>query len=731
MYVTPRQKRRYVITTIILAIALPLTAVAAYFATQWFTSADVSAEPRDVVLSTVMHNSAIISWQTDVAATGAVKLTVNGQERIFLEKRGETSSRLTHFVEVYGLEPNTTYDFSIISNELSYTDEAGNPFRFQTVAQLDSLPTISTVFGIIPGVDSDDFLVHFVADSAYLPVSAVPDDAEGNWYMDISSFRDQQGNPVSITDNTNIKLVIIGPEGLGAVFEGTYGEAIEGEIVGESVDLTLAEIPDIITELPDSSRYATMTVITTGGTTSPGGTTTTGGPTTGGPTSTGSTTTGTTGGTTGSTTGTSTGGFTTTSGSGTSSGGTTTGSTASSGTGSGTTGFTTGSTTTTTSGSTGGNSNTTGSQVAVVPPSTFNPATRQFKAGIQDVSWTNLVADLPAPLAPQNVTVGQQSLTKANLTDNNLTLVWVTDSAVPGYVKYGTSEGALTTEAKDMRDTGATKGDYNTHVVSLRNLTPDTTYYYEVYSGSEIYRDSGSSFRHTTYETLDSPPQGTSVQGSISGSAQYNDMIVLLELADKDGNGSSGKSNSIATLVSSNGSWLAGIGDARNSLGSEYFEFSDSDEIVAKVLAYAESTPVTVASANLETTEVKLSVSQSSGVGGFVQAQKFTPLTDYGISNAVYAVGPRAVAGAAIEPEVLATTTTNTLIQNTGMGGSSGSTTGVTIPEGSTTPNTGIDKVAVFSVVFVGLGAVVISFAVWLGSKEKVISKKTMGSLLK
>ena len=68
------------------------------------------------------------------------------------------------------------------------------------------------------------------------------------------------------------------------------------------------------------------------------------------------------------------------------------------------------------------------------------------------------------------------------VTNNGATIAWTTNTGGSSVIKYGTDPSHLdrTAESPYADKEGA---NYQTHRVQLKNLRPDTTYYYSVVSG--------------------------------------------------------------------------------------------------------------------------------------------------------------------------------------------------------------------------------------------------------
>lgn len=81
-----------------------------------------------------------------------------------------------------------------------------------------------------------------------------------------------------------------------------------------------------------------------------------------------------------------------------------------------------------------------------------------------------------------------QELVVSNTSDTSVTITWITEVETKGYIMYGTSESTFNLIASDVRDAGNDAlTDYRQHIVNIRNLSPDTKYFFAVNSdGNEV-----------------------------------------------------------------------------------------------------------------------------------------------------------------------------------------------------------------------------------------------------
>lgn len=159
----------------------------------------------------------------------------------------------------------------------------------------------------------------------------------------------------------------------------------------------------------------------------------------------------------------------------------------------------------------------------------------------------------------------------SNLTDNSVTLTWRSTTATePSLVAYGDTLN-LGRIAKDDR-TATTSQKRFTHIVTLRNLTPSTTYYYRLSPNTPV-----NSF--TTGPTTSSPPSPIAAFGntSFTNIPPNDDLFLLLKILTNDGR----ESNFISTLVDENGNYGINLGNIRTQDNQDLFDFSiEQDKIL-------------------------------------------------------------------------------------------------------------------------------------------------------
>lgn len=108
-----------------------------------------------------------------------------------------------------------------------------------------------------------------------------------------------------------------------------------------------------------------------------------------------------------------------------------------------------------------------------------------------------------------------QKITLVNLSGNSASVYWQTDKAATGFVEAGPNS-SLGLTFNDDRDQGAPK-PHKLHFVTLTNLLPNTTYYYKIASGANLYPNQPSSFKTSeiTSSSTNSPLIGQVVDENL------------------------------------------------------------------------------------------------------------------------------------------------------------------------------------------------------------------------
>jgi subtilisin family serine protease len=174
----------------------------------------------------------------------------------------------------------------------------------------------------------------------------------------------------------------------------------------------------------------------------------------------------------------------------------------------------------------------------------------------------------------------------ANVNDVTASVSWTTTQDADGQVYFGTDPASLINVAYDDRGAGTTD---DVHHVSLKRLSPNTTYYFYVVSNGVRDDKKGEFYDFTTGATLAIPPVDN-VYGKVfksDGVTPATDVLVYLRVLDNDGQGHLGQSALLSGLTDGTSFWKdirsggpINLGAVRTKGGTAYFEYSPTSDLL-------------------------------------------------------------------------------------------------------------------------------------------------------
>lgn len=191
-------KKEKRIPTIIGLAVLLIGVVAGVFLVQkdqvFSPRASIQKTPSQVRITNVTDNSFTASWITEEKTLGYV---VWGSQGSSLDNTAQdknstnTDKSQLHYVEVKGLNPNTTYSFKLASDTTdNLYDNHGQPYEITTGSTLGSPTGSDTVYGTVldeSGIPASGAVVYLTMPNAQ-PISAQVRN-NGNWVVSLSSIR--------------------------------------------------------------------------------------------------------------------------------------------------------------------------------------------------------------------------------------------------------------------------------------------------------------------------------------------------------------------------------------------------------------------------------------------------------------------------------------------------------------------------------------------------------------
>lgn len=152
-----------------------------------------------------------------------------------------------------------------------------------------------------------------------------------------------------------------------------------------------------------------------------------------------------------------------------------------------------------------------------------------------------------------------KSIQVLNLNDSQATIVWDTNNSVTEQIVYGTSK--LDQTQPDNRDL-AQSSPHQVHFVTLRDLTPQTTYKFQITSGPFRFPDKPMSF--TTPKVLDQSSGNRPLRGSVLN-VNLNPIDEALVFLKIDG------AADMATFTSTAGNFILPLKELRTQDLSDIF----------------------------------------------------------------------------------------------------------------------------------------------------------------
>ena len=252
----PKRKKFDNVVLIILIIGLPILVFATYKVVQVIINASADTQPKNVVVSDLTTNSITISWVTDSPVTGAVAVYQNGSQKIQVADSRGSSRKLTHYVEISGLEPDSSYDFTIISGSDKYISEGSKKFVFDTAPITPQQVTPNSIYGQVTMGSGDQAIIYAVlSDKSAYPASAIVK-SDGTWLIDLASLRKiSDKSLVTISDTSSIAVVVVAGVNRGAVVEGAYSTLFnsDGNLMSSN-SLTITDRSDMYSYIPDGAK---------------------------------------------------------------------------------------------------------------------------------------------------------------------------------------------------------------------------------------------------------------------------------------------------------------------------------------------------------------------------------------------------------------------------------------------------------------------------------------------
>lgn len=165
---------------------------------------------------------------------------------------------------------------------------------------------------------------------------------------------------------------------------------------------------------------------------------------------------------------------------------------------------------------------------------------------------------------PKNVRV-------SNITEDGFYITFLTDSEVPGFVRYGTKEGDYTQIGDERDQLSGQVGSYQLHQIRVKGLQAGTNYFYVIGTGNgALFDDNGEPFVIKTAVAVGTQPKVNSAYGTLklANGSPAEGWVVFVTTGD---------AGTQSSLVRDTGSWAIALSNARKRDGSGFAEIKDGD----------------------------------------------------------------------------------------------------------------------------------------------------------
>lgn len=164
-----------------------------------------------------------------------------------------------------------------------------------------------------------------------------------------------------------------------------------------------------------------------------------------------------------------------------------------------------------------------------------------------------------------------------NLSFNQAGVYWQTEEAEPGWITYGEMPDKLDKTASDPRYK-KDKEPAHLHLVTLNNLKPGTTYYYEIVSEEGIYQqEDGAPFSFTTTDQFNLIGASKPAYGKVTEPTGDPAVNALIFITHKD-------SVPLVTYTKSTGEWLIPLTYVINEESMKPISLAPDDELKVHVV---------------------------------------------------------------------------------------------------------------------------------------------------
>lgn len=167
-----------------------------------------------------------------------------------------------------------------------------------------------------------------------------------------------------------------------------------------------------------------------------------------------------------------------------------------------------------------------------------------------------------------------------NISDVAFTVSYVTDDSVVGTLSYGTDPGVLDKLILDDRDQlSQSVNRYKVHSITVKDLKPKTTYYFQINSADQTYLDNDSYYNIQTGSTISEMPSDQNpISGKVIGpdGLAPSDGLVFVSIS---------QAQKLSTYLKSDGTYTIPLNTLRNESLNDYLELFENSIINIEVIS--------------------------------------------------------------------------------------------------------------------------------------------------
>lgn len=212
----PNKKIILIILFAMALVAIPGLIFSVKYVRDLRSGASTNIPPKSVVVLNSVGNSVDIAWVTDLPSVGKVRFAKTGGLPIeSVDVRGEAYSGLSHLVKLRGLDPKTSYTYTVVSENTE--------FNSGTLVTLSSILTEpATILGTAKNGDLSalkDRLIRGILiekgsgnEVSSTTIGTVTAD-NGSWTIDAGNFRTTAGEKIASFANYLLQVELIDKDG--------------------------------------------------------------------------------------------------------------------------------------------------------------------------------------------------------------------------------------------------------------------------------------------------------------------------------------------------------------------------------------------------------------------------------------------------------------------------------------------------------------------------------------